>query len=81
MDKLTLGWKTLSGVLLTVFGFVSQPEVLAVLPERIAAIVMAIGMLLAGFGIRVAFARVEAKADTAIAAARFQRPGDGPHTQ
>lgn len=49
--------KTVWGVLIAVLGFLSQPEVLALLPEKIAAIVIAIGTVLGAFGIRAAIAK------------------------
>lgn len=61
MEKLNLGWKTISGALLTVVGYLSQPDVLAVMPEKLAAIVTSVGILLSVFGLRVAVAKVESK--------------------
>jgi hypothetical protein len=52
-----MGWKTITGGLLAVLGYLSQPEVLAVLPEKWASVVIAVGMLLGVFGIRHAIAK------------------------
>lgn len=53
------GWKTISGALLTAFGYVSQPDVMALLPTKWAAWVMAIGGVLGAIGIRHAVAKVK----------------------
>jgi hypothetical protein len=49
--------KTIWGALLAIFAYLAQPDVLAVLPERVAQIVGAIGMVLGAFGIRAAIAK------------------------
>lgn len=49
--------KTLWGTLLAVLGFLSQPSVLAVLPEKVAAVITAVGVVLGVFGLRVAVAK------------------------
>lgn len=62
LSKVSVGWKTISGALLTAFGYLSQPDVLAVLPTNVAAIITAVGIVLGAFGIRTALAKVEAAA-------------------
>lgn len=52
-----MGWKTISGTVLAVLGYLLQPEVLAVLPSQVAGIVSAIGVVLAAVGIRHAIAK------------------------
>ena len=52
-----MGWKTLTGCLLVVIGTLSEPEILAVLPEKVAQVVVAIGAVLAVFGLRHAQAK------------------------
>lgn len=49
--------KTIWGTLLAVLGYLAQPEVLAVLPEKVAAIVTAIGVVLGAIGVRHAIAK------------------------
>ena len=49
--------KTIWGALLTVFGYLTQPGVLSVLPEKIAAVVTSIGVVLAAIGVRTAIAK------------------------
>lgn len=49
--------KTLWGTLLAVFGYLSQTDVLAVLPVKVAAVVTSIGAVLAAVGIRAAIAK------------------------
>ena len=57
-SAMPMGWKTILGAVIAVLGFLSQPEVLGLMPERIAAIVQAAGALLAVFGFRAAQAKV-----------------------
>lgn len=52
-----MGWKTITGAVLTVLGYLLQPDVLAVLPEKVAAVITAIGAVLAAVGIRHAIAK------------------------
>ena len=49
--------KTVWGVIIAVVGFLSQPEVLALLPEKAAAVIIAIGTVLGAFGLRAAVAK------------------------
>jgi hypothetical protein len=49
--------KTVWGVIIAVLGFLSQPQVLALLPEKVGAIIIAIGTVLGAFGIRAAIAK------------------------
>ena len=59
IGRVSLGWKTLTGAALWALGQVSRPEVLALLPERAAAIVSAAGALLGALGIRHAIAKIQ----------------------
>lgn len=52
-----MGWKTITGGAVAVLGWLSQPDVLAFLPEKVGAIVTAAGALLGVFGIRHAIAK------------------------
>lgn len=52
-----LGWKTLTGAALAIFGYVSQPQILALLPVKPAGIIAAVGGLLAALGLRHAIAK------------------------
>ena len=52
-----MGWKTITGAVTVFLGYILQPEVLAILPEKVAAFVMAIGGLLTAFGLRAAVAK------------------------
>jgi len=49
-----LGSKTIWGTVIAIVGYLLQPSVLAVLPEKVAGIVTAIGGLLAAIGLRSA---------------------------
>jgi hypothetical protein len=49
--------KTIWGALTAAIGFLLSPEVFAILPEKVAAVVGAIGAVLAAFGLRSAVAR------------------------
>lgn len=49
--------KTVWGVIVAVLGYLAQPQVLALLPEKVAAIVTGLGIILGGFGIRAAIAK------------------------
>ncbi|MEO6564804.1 MAG: hypothetical protein ABIO63_02110 [Casimicrobiaceae bacterium] len=49
--------KAVWGALITVLAYLSQPAVLAILPEKVAAIVGAIGALLGAIGYRDAIAK------------------------
>lgn len=53
-----MGWKTITGALIAAFGYISQPQVLAVLPEKVAGVVTALGGLLAALGLRHAIAKI-----------------------
>ena len=46
--------RTVLGAILSVFGYLNQAEVLAVLPEKVAAIVTAVGLVLSAIGVRAA---------------------------
>jgi hypothetical protein len=48
--------KTIWGTVIALVGYLLQPNVLAVLPEKVAGIITAIGGLLAAVGIRAAIA-------------------------
>lgn len=48
--------RTVLGAVLAVIGYLAQPEVLAVLPAKVAAIVTAIGIILGTIGARAAIA-------------------------
>jgi hypothetical protein len=52
------GWKSITGAIVAILGYLSQPSVLAVLPEKVASIIIAVGALLAVVGIRLAIAKV-----------------------
>jgi len=56
-----IGWKTILGGVISVFGYVSDPGVLAVLPHKVSAVVTAIGGFLALIGIRHAVAKTTPK--------------------
>lgn len=49
--------KTIWGTVILVLGWMSNPEVLNVLPPKVAAIVSGIGALLASIGLRHAIAK------------------------
>jgi hypothetical protein len=55
-----MGWKTITGAIVAAFGYISDPKVLAILPEKWAGIITAIGGLLAAIGVRHAIAKVSA---------------------
>lgn len=48
------GLRSVGGAVLAAIGFLSQPDVLAVLPETPAKIVMALGAVLSVIGLRFA---------------------------
>jgi hypothetical protein len=54
-----MGWKTITGTGMAVLGYLLQPEVLAVLPEKWASVVMALGILLGVVGGRHAIAKLQ----------------------
>lgn len=49
--------KTIWGAIIAVLGYILKPEVLAVLPEKAAAVVTGLGIILGVFGIRSAVAK------------------------
>lgn len=49
--------KTVWGAVLAVIGYLSDPNVLAVLPPKVAAILTAIGIVLGAVGARAAIAK------------------------
>jgi hypothetical protein len=53
-----MGWKTLTGSVVAAFGYLSQPQVLAILPQKAAGIITALGALLAAIGVRHAIAKI-----------------------
>jgi hypothetical protein len=53
-----MGWKTVTGAIVGAIGWLSRPEVLAILPEKVASIVAAAGAVLAAIGVRHAIAKV-----------------------
>jgi hypothetical protein len=65
-----MGWKTILGAIVWAVGYLLQPGVLAALPEKVAAIVQAVGAVLAVFGFRSAQAKTQAAA--AYAAVELQ---------
>ncbi len=46
--------RSVLGVILAVIGYLAQPEVLAVLPAKVASIVTAIGLVVSAIGLRAA---------------------------
>lgn len=57
---MTFSWftsKTIWGAIVATFGYLAQPEVLAVLPKTPAAIVTGIGVILSVTGARQAIAK------------------------
>lgn len=58
MQNWKLGWKTLTGAGIAALGYLCQPNVLAVMPPKVASIVQAIGAMLAVYGMRDAIAKV-----------------------
>ena len=50
--------KTILGGFIAVVGYLSQPDVLAVLPHKAASVVTAIGVLLGTIGARHAIAKL-----------------------
>ncbi len=46
--------RTVLGAVLAVIGYLAQPEVLAVLPAKVASVVTAIGLVLSAIGVRAA---------------------------
>ena len=50
-------WKTITGAVIAAIGYLSQPEVFAVLPEKLASLVTAAGALLSAVGVRHAIAK------------------------
>jgi hypothetical protein len=53
-----MGWKTITGALVAAIGYLSRPEVLALLPQRWAAIITAAGAVLSAIGLRHAVAKL-----------------------
>ena len=49
--------KTIWGTIIALVGFLTQPNVLAVLPQKVAAIIGAVGVILAAVGARDAIAK------------------------
>ena len=60
-----IGFKTILGAVISAAGFLAQPEVFALLPERVAAVVTAVGAVLCVVGGRHAIS----KHGTAVVAA------------
>lgn len=63
--QLKIGWKTVGGAVLWGLGQVARPEVLNVLPEKVAGVITVAGGLLALFGIRHAQAKTQSAAEQA----------------
>lgn len=57
LPGIRLGWKTITGALVTAVGWLSQPQVLQLLPDKVAYIVTAAGAVLTAVGIRHAVAK------------------------
>lgn len=53
-----IGWKTITGALIAFLAWISSPEVLAVLPPKVAAFIGSLGVLLSIIGVRHAQAKV-----------------------
>lgn len=47
-----LGWKSITGAVVAAVGYLAQPDVLAVLPHKVASVITAAGGVLAVFGVR-----------------------------
>ncbi len=68
-----LGWKTIVGALVWGLGYVSSPEALSMMPPKVAAIVTAVGAILAAFGLRDAGAKTQLAAEVAASEAVVTR--------
>lgn len=60
LDKSGTGWKTAAGLALGAIGYLTSPDVLAVLPAGIAQTLIVVGSVLAGFGLYHATAKARA---------------------
>lgn len=49
--------KTVWGAIVAVIGFITQPAILGVLPEKVSGIILAIGALVTAIGARDAIAK------------------------
>jgi hypothetical protein len=58
-----VGWKTIIGAVTVALAFLLRPEVLAVLPHKLADILLAVGSVLTALGLRDAQAVQEQKTD------------------
>jgi hypothetical protein len=56
-----LASRTIWGTVLAVIGWLTSPEVLAVLPEKIAAVLMGVGAILGAIGLRAAIDKAGTK--------------------
>jgi hypothetical protein len=52
-----MGWKTITGAIVAAVGYLARPDVLHVLPPKVAAVVQAAGAVLAIIGLRHAIAK------------------------
>lgn len=57
MIGVKFGWKTITGAVVTALGWLAQPQVLQLLPEKVSYIVTAAGAVLTAVGIRHAVAK------------------------
>lgn len=57
MSGWNLGWKSILGAVVTAVGYLSQPDVLALLPHTAASIVSAVGGVLSVIGLRAAVSK------------------------
>lgn len=64
-----IGWKTIAGAVVAFLAWISSPEVLAVLPPKVAAFIGSLGVLLSVIGVRHAQAKVLAATSGAQAVA------------
>lgn len=57
LPSIRLGWKTIAGAVVTAVGWLGQPQVLQLLPDKVAYLVTAAGAVLTAIGVRHALAK------------------------
>jgi hypothetical protein len=70
-------FKTIGGAIVAAVGYLSSPDVFAVLPKKVAAVVTVLGIILSAVGARHAVKKVETKVDdltTAAETGQFPTP-------